>query len=51
MADCNPKKYVFMKLKWNLWLKLDYIPVLSVHLITGGLCGIIQDLYFKENQL
>ncbi len=41
------KKYAFMKHKW---LKLDYIPVLSVHLITDGLRGITQDLYFKENQ-
>ncbi len=27
----------------HMWIKLNYIPVLNMHLIT-------QDLYFKENQ-
>ncbi len=34
----------------HVWLKLNYIPVLNVHLITDSLRGIKQDLYFKENQ-
>ncbi len=48
MADCNPERIVFMK---HMWLKLKYILILNVHLITDSLCGITQDLYFKENQL
>ncbi len=39
------KDCVFMK---HMWMKLNYIPVLNVLLITDSL--ITQDLYFKENQ-
>jgi len=38
------KDYVFTK---HMWMKLSYIPVLNVLLITDG---ITHDLYFKENQ-
>ncbi len=41
------KKIVFMK---HMWLILDYVKVLSVHLITDSLHGTMQVLYFKENQ-
>ncbi len=30
MEDCNPERIMFMK---HLWLTLNYIPVLNVHLI------------------
>ncbi len=48
MADSNPERFVCL---WNTWLKLNYIPVLIVHLITYSLRGIAQDLYFKQHQL
>ncbi len=44
MADCNPESIMFMK---RLWMKLNYIPVINVLLITDSL--ITQDLLFKEN--
>ncbi len=44
MADCDPVRIMFMK---HMWMKLSYIPVLNVLLITDG---ITHDLYFKENQ-
>ncbi len=34
MVDCNPEK--IMRL-WNTWMKLNYIPVLNVLLITDSL--------------
>ncbi len=35
MEDCNPEKdYVFIK---HMWMKLNYIPVLNVLLITESL--------------
>ncbi len=34
MVDCNPERIVFMK---HMWLKLNYIPVLNVLLITDSL--------------
>ncbi len=34
MADCNPDRIVFMK---PMWMKLNYIPVLNVLLITDSL--------------
>ncbi len=34
MADCNPERIVFMK---HMWMKLNYIPVLNVLLITYSL--------------
>ncbi len=34
MADCNPERIVFMK---HMWMKLNYIPVLNVLLITDSL--------------
>ncbi len=40
MVDCDPERIVFMK---HVWMKLHFIPVLNVLLIT-------QDLYFKDNQ-
>ncbi len=33
-----------------MWLKLNYISILNVHLITDSLRGITHILYFKENQ-
>ncbi len=48
MADCKSRKdCVFMK---HVWMKLNYIPVLNVLLITDSQRGNTQDLYFKENQ-
>ncbi len=44
MADCNPESIMFMK---RMWMKLNYIPVLNVLLITDSL--ITQYLLFKEN--
>ncbi len=34
MVDCNPERIVFMK---HMWMKLNYIPVLNVLLITDSL--------------
>ncbi len=34
MADCDPERIVFMK---HVWMKLNYIPVLNVLLITDRL--------------
>ncbi len=49
MVDCNPEIIMCF---WNTYdWKLDYIPVLNMHLITDSVRGITQDLYFKENQL
>ncbi len=44
MADCNPERIMFMK---HMWMKVNYIPVLNVLLITDSKRGITQDLYFK----
>ncbi len=44
MTDCNPERNLCL---WNKWMKLNYIPVLNVLLITESLNT--QDFYFKEN--
>ncbi len=45
MADCNPERIVFMK---HMWMKLNYIPVLNVLLITVvNNVGLHKFLYFK----
>ncbi len=46
MADCNPERIVYL---WNTWIKLNYIPVLNVLLITDSL-GLHKIYIFKENQ-
>ncbi len=43
MADCNPERIVFMK---RMWMKLNYIPVLNVLLITDSQRGITQVFVF-----
>ncbi len=42
MKDCNPERIMYL---WNMWLKLDYIQFLNVHMITYSLRGIAQVLY------
>ncbi len=34
MVDCDPERIMCL---WNMWKKLNYIPVLNVLLITDGL--------------
>ncbi len=34
----------------HMWLKLDYVKILNVHLITDSLHGSTQVLYLKDNQ-
>ncbi len=51
MADCNPERIMCL---WNVWIKLNYNPVLNVLLITDSQIDrlqidITQHLYSKEN--
>ncbi len=45
MADCNPERIVFIK---HMWIKLNYIPVLNVLLITDSL-GLQKICILKKN--
>ncbi len=50
MADCDPERIIRMFME-HMWMKLNYISVLNVHLITDSQFGITHVLYFKDNQL
>ncbi len=47
MADCDPERIVFMK---HMWMKLIYIPVLNMLLITDSL-GLHRVSILKKTSL
>ncbi len=47
MVGCNPERIMCL---WNIWMKLNYIPILNVLLITDSL-GLHKICILKKTSL